>query len=447
MKGIKLYPDVYFFRYGDYTYIRNTATQKDYLYNEIVFDILDCIKAGLSSEDEIIARMSEIYDAGEDELKNDIEALISEMTDEKIIRRSGRSEKYEGGEVIRDFLREYTCANHMLMSACVELTYRCNERCIHCYIDDGKPTRPELRLADYVKIFDQLKECGCSSVLITGGEPTLHPDFLEIVRYAKKVGLLVDIYTNALKIDDSLIDELILIKPNSVSFSLYGGTADVHDAITQVPGSFESSLNTIMKFKCAGLNVYIKTVVMKQNYKSYEDLLKLGKRLGIGITPALSIMPTHSGVNADKFRLLSVPEYEEIFKLEDKYNKKYTDFQISDRVEFICASGLNAISIDPFGYMHPCNACPEVLGNAKYDSIRSAWEYSDRLRYLRSLKFDDISDSCEQCPDKRWCAICIGSAQRENGDISPCRDTCMIAKAYHSVYNLMKDGVSHEEEV
>lgn len=78
---------------------------------------------------------------------------------------------------------------------------------------------------------------------------------------------MVDIYTNGLYVDDGMMDRLISLRPNSISFSFYGGKAEDHDAVTGVPGSFEKSLRTMMTCKCAGIDTFIKTVVIKQNVR------------------------------------------------------------------------------------------------------------------------------------------------------------------------------------
>ena len=160
------------------------------------------------------------------------------------------------------------------------MTYRCNEKCIHCYIDDQRFEK-ELSFEDYRSIINQLTEMGCISILLTGGEASLHPDFIEVAKYASYKGLLVDIYTNGYNISKSLLEKMIALRPNSISFSFYGGNAAIHDAVTRIPGSFERSLCTAMMCKCSGVDTFIKSIGLQQNIDSLDELYRLGKLLNM----------------------------------------------------------------------------------------------------------------------------------------------------------------------
>lgn len=451
---MELHSNVYFQRFGEYTYLRHVEQRKDYLFNDIAYDILSYIKnhPGCTAE-QICAALLNAYEVTEKaELEHDVRVFADDLLESEIILPGNilpgkRISPFSREESIRDFIQEMCCENHLLLNVCLELTYRCNERCIHCYVDDPSAADEELKFQDYKIILDELRGMGCMGVLITGGEPSLHPDFLSIVSYAEQIGLLVDIYTNGLAADNELLDQLIALKPNSISFSFYGGTAKVHDSITGIAGSFEKSLRTMMICKCSGIDTYMKTVVMKQNVNDYEELLKLGKRLGIPVVSSLSVMPGHKGKNADQFRLMNQDAYQAVLELEYKYHLYSPDQDMPERVEYICASGLNTLSIDPFGYIHPCNASPVLLGNVKQESIKRIWEESQSLHGITEMKFDQLSESCSECPDKSWCGICLGSALRENGKPAPCADSCMIAYANHKAYiNQKKRGETNETD-
>lgn len=451
--------DIYYGCYGEYTYVRNVADRMDYLYNEICFDILEYIRAsegcGLK---QLCSHLLSIYETdSEEELCRDIEAFLKELEEAGILKKTDIPEDAvpieghgdladEPEEYIRDFIQQICCGEQRLLTVCLELTYRCNEKCIHCYIDDPENESSELSFSDYKKLLDDIRGLGCMGILLTGGEPTLHRDFLKIAFYAKQIGLMVDIYTNGLCMDDSMMDQLIALKPNSISFSFYGGNAQSHDIITGVPGSFEKSLRTMMMCKCAGIDTFIKTVVMKQNFDSYEELLKLGRRIHTRVLSSLSVIPTHQGRMPDEFRLMDPDKYKKILELEYQYGLHSTRAASGEREDYVCASGLSALSIDPFGTVYPCNANPIVLGNIRNDEIGAIWNDSDKLRSIRSLRFNQISDRCMSCEDKNWCGICMGNAYRENGCLKPCSDTCILSKVSHEVYkNHAKGGEMNEE--
>lgn len=451
-------PDIYYGRYGEYTYVRNVRDRMDYLYNEICYDVLEALSAKGGCTPKQLAEYlytvceADSMDQGNfmDTLRSDMEEFLEELAGERIVAAEELGERRAGAEPpdrIRDFIREVCYRERRLLTVCLELTYRCNEKCIHCYVDDQESGAGEMSFSDYRTLLDEIRELGCMGVLLTGGEPTLHRDFFEIAFYARQIGLMVDIYTNGLYVDDGMMDRLISLRPNSISFSFYGGKAEVHDAVTGVPGSFEKSLKTMMTCKCAGIDTFIKTVVMRQNAGGYEELLKLGKRLDIRVMSSLTVMPTHRGKPAGAYRLMDPEEYRRILELEYRYGLHGTEPMEGERGDYVCASGLDALSVNPWGEIYACNANPIVLGTVRGDGIRNVWNTSEALRGIRNLKFHQISGNCGACADKNWCGICLGNALRENGSLKPCSDTCMISRASHEVYLSHVKGGETDEKV
>ena len=263
---MQLHPDVYFQRYGTYTFLRHVGERKDFLYNDTAFAVLKYVEEhpGCSCI-ELCRGLALEFETVQEELEQDVRAFAGELYESDILIKTGeetsgrrfssdgKEEQPLSGKSIQDLIQEQCCANNWLQNACLELTYRCNERCIHCYIDDSPCAGEELGFETYKKILEELKEMGCMSVLLTGGEPLLHPDFLKIARYAKELRLMTDIYTNGLALRQELLKQLLLLKPNSISFSFYGGRAEIHDGITGVPGSFERSLEAMKACRKAGL--------------------------------------------------------------------------------------------------------------------------------------------------------------------------------------------------
>ena len=120
-----------------------------------------------------------------------------------------------------------------------EITYRCNNNCKFCYID---PQKRDLML-DVNQIKEDLKNARSRSihrVVFTGGEPTIHPNLIEIVAYAKNCGFdKIHIISNGRRFaDDNFARRIIKAGANIIVFSLHGHNAEVHDSITRGKGSF-----------------------------------------------------------------------------------------------------------------------------------------------------------------------------------------------------------------
>ncbi len=425
---LRICDDIYYRVYGNFTYVRSVVQRRDFLFNEIVYDILTFIEQNPDcTSDGLLMSLREIYDVGDSSLERDIPEFIEILLQNEIIWSPSDKEK-AGAERIRDIVHAVCGASGQIMSVCLELTYRCNEKCIHCYIDDFRDCGKELRLRDYVRIIDELAEMNCLSLLITGGEPTLHPDFLEIVRYAQKRRMLVNLYTNGLAIESDMLDELIELRPNSISFSFYGGTPAVHDGITGIQGSFEKSMRTLLLVKARGIDVFIKTVVMKQNVHDYENLLKLSRKLGVTVESTMTVMYSHSGVPSDRFRLMDVEAYKRVMWLEQKYSPKEID-ATSAKSDSVCGCGRDALSVNPYGEVYPCNAYPVSIGNIHEMTIRGIWTQSEELKRIRKMTYRDLGADCGECRQREWCSPCLGSAIRENGFPARSADSCMLAEA------------------
>lgn len=436
---MKINRSVYYHRYGEFVYVRDVARQKDILYNEIVGDILDFFRSDRSEAQpsDLLSYLKERYDltdTDDEEFERDILQFLEELLTGGILvdEQAARIEKDPS---IVDQISRYCDEHQILDSLCLEITYRCNARCVHCYLDDAHEARaePELTLAEYRRLLDEAYALGCFRVLVTGGEISVRPDFLEIAEYAAEKGMLVDLYTNGLALSPQQVQRICAMKPNSVSISLYGGNAEAHDAITKVRGSFERSLHFAMMLKCAGIDVFIKSVAMKQNVEAIEKLYQLGKLLHIPVSVSLAVGAKGNGDDPGKYRLNCVECYERLICLNDRYGDGDTNYDEADFVKSLdaapCSIGKSGLSVDPFGNVNPCNAYKVVLGNVRKDSMESIWLNSSELQRIRQLRMRDVSPQCARCENIACCPVCIGFAEQERGKTYFCEDVCQIAEA------------------
>src|SRR5580698_7068309 len=133
----------------------------------------------------------------------------------------------------------------------LDLTYRCNERCVHCYLDHedhGEMTTMEIK-----DLLDELAGAGVFFLTLSGGEILLRKDFFEILEYARELMFCVKLKSNAVLIREREAARIRDLGVESVQISIYSHRPEVHDAITLVPGSLKRSLNAIRFLKAHGL--------------------------------------------------------------------------------------------------------------------------------------------------------------------------------------------------
>lgn len=165
----------------------------------------------------------------------------------------------------------------------LELTSRCNLRCVHCYAESEPlpPSADILKLSDYQDILKSAATLGCRQVQFIGGEPTLFPDLRLLIEQAHRLGYdFIEVFTNATRINDDLLNCFVTNKVN-IAVSFYSHKPDVHDEITQKSGSHAHTLKTIIRFLAAGLQVRAGIIVMPQNKNDVEETKQFLTSLGV----------------------------------------------------------------------------------------------------------------------------------------------------------------------
>ncbi|RMD64415.1 MAG: radical SAM protein, partial [Planctomycetota bacterium] len=147
----------------------------------------------------------------------------------------------------------------------IEVTDRCNERCVHCYAEAAPERMNRLSLSDIEAVLRAARKLGDPAVQFTGGDPLIHPDIVEAVALARELDFdPVEIYTNGLALNKALLQRLMPYRPR-FAFSVYSHDPATHDAITRVPGSHARTIRAIRHARDAGLSVRAGIIVMREN--------------------------------------------------------------------------------------------------------------------------------------------------------------------------------------
>ena len=128
-------------------------------------------------------------------------------------------------------IHEKSIDSRMPVVGTFDITSRCNLKCIHCYIN-GTCSGNELTYQEICDILDQIADEGCLWLVITGGEPLMRPDFMDIYRYAKNKGIFVTLFTNGTLITPEIADFLAEFPPFAIEISLYGMSSISYEKVT-----------------------------------------------------------------------------------------------------------------------------------------------------------------------------------------------------------------------
>src|SRR5579864_4104805 len=179
------------------------------------------------------------------------------------------------------------------LSVHIDVTYRCNERCVHCYLEHDD--KGEMSTQEIKDILNQLAEAGVFFLVFSGGEVFMRRDFLELVEYARKLLFNVKVKTNGVMIHEAEAKRLRELGVEQVQLSVYSHRPEIHDAITKLPGSLKRTLDSIKFLKAQGLKVTVSNVLMTYNRDDHRATQKLAKELGVSYTLDPTVTPKMDG--------------------------------------------------------------------------------------------------------------------------------------------------------
>ena len=165
------------------------------------------------------------------------------------------------------------------ISVHLDVTYRCNERCVHCYLDHDD--HGELNTIEIKDILDQLADAGVFFLTFSGGEVFMRRDFLELVAYARQLQFNVKVKTNAVMIREYEAQRLKALGVEQIQISVYSHRPEIHDAITKLPGSLKRTIKAIRFLKLQGLKVTMANVLMTANMFDHAGVQALAKELDV----------------------------------------------------------------------------------------------------------------------------------------------------------------------
>jgi radical SAM protein with 4Fe4S-binding SPASM domain len=313
------------------------------------------------------------------------------------------------------------------LSVQLDLTYRCNERCIHCYLDHDD--HGEMTTSEIKGLLDQMADAGVFFLTISGGEILMRRDFFEILEHAHARTFSIKLKTNGVLIRKKEAERMHALGVESVQISVYSHRAEVHDAITKMPGSFRQSIEAIRLLRTLGLHVTIANVLMVQNAQDYPGVRALAAELGAKCTLDPTITPMMDGdrsileLNVDKAALREVFRDAALVGNVEEFCAPPQGVD-ADALDMLpCSAGHTACYVSPYGDVYPCVQFPLPSGNVRRTKFVDIWRDSPQLKEVRSITLRDMP-SCSQCTHGATCTRCPGLAYLEGNMRGPSYQDC-----------------------
>jgi radical SAM protein with 4Fe4S-binding SPASM domain len=313
------------------------------------------------------------------------------------------------------------------LSVQVDLTYRCNERCVHCYLDHHD--HGEMTTAEIKHLLEEMAEAGVFILTFSGGEIFLRKDFFELLEYARDLTFCVKLKTNAVLIREREAARLRDLGVESIQISIYSHRPEVHDAITLVPGSLKRSLDAIRFLKSQGLKVVIANVLMTGNMQDYPGVKALAEELGVECTLDPTVTPMMDGnrsvleLGVDREALRQVFRDPSLIGDVDAFCAIAAPPGEDALNSIPCSAGHTTCYVSPYGDVFPCVQFPLPTGNVRQQRFIDIWRYSDRMNDVRSIRLKDLT-TCTSCTHVSSCTRCPGLAFMEGNMRGPSSQDC-----------------------
>ena len=312
-----------------------------------------------------------------------------------------------------DFRRKAAQARRPI-SAALELTRRCNLRCAHCYLGDQaeqyrQGTRE--RGTEAVKVaLTNWAEAGCLYLLITGGDPMIRSDFADLYRHARELGMVVTVFCNGTRVTAGIVALFRELPPRKVEISLYGATADTHDAVTGVPGSHALAWAGIRRLQEGGIRVGLKTLLLRTNLHEFEAMEKQAAEAGVAFRHDAALFPRLADGAREPLALRVSPAEAVRCDMASPARRRMWREKIEktaahpvDERLYTCSAGQTFFHADPFGNLSPCLMASGYRCAAGDRPFGAQWQELAGIRGRRRTRpggsfSGELRGACAHCP-------------------------------------------------
>jgi radical SAM protein with 4Fe4S-binding SPASM domain len=279
----------------------------------------------------------------------------------------------------------------------LELTSACNSRCPGCsnVYAAHRSGRPPLSAQEWRDLLSPFIS-EAVQIRLTGGEPTLHPEFSHIFEEVASHDAWVTVFTNGRWKDPKQFVKRIQGRRHfsGLLISLHGANATSHEAFSGVPGSFDETVANIRLAEENEITVALSTVITRYSCNELEAVVELGQELGVHHiafnrfigAPLPEIEPTEEQTQA---AILRVQELAQVGAAV-KYGIGVPQCFLSNGSEG-CLAGVAYASIDPWGNLRPCAHSPTVVGSLRESSMTELWHSAAMEQWRALMPTDCIS--------------------------------------------------------
>jgi radical SAM protein with 4Fe4S-binding SPASM domain len=326
-----------------------------------------------------------------------------------------------------------------------ESTIKCNLACAHCRrIESDNTAHRDISTPQAEKLIEQLADLGKNQsmmpvLVFSGGEPLCRDDLFELIEYAKSLGIIPALATNGTLIDATVAERIRESGVMRVSVSLDGASAQVHDRLRRLEGSFEKAIEGIEHLREKKVPFQINMTLTRHNAHQTEEIYNLAESLGATAVHIFMLVPVGCGQSLAETDMLTPEQYEqkmlEILELESRgdlelkvtcgphYERIVKEQGVSRKKPGQnrhntpsrgCLAGLGVLFVGHQGDVFPCGYLPVKCGNVLEDNLPDIWYNNRDLARMRDS--DQLEGKCGVCGYRQICGGCRGRAYAATGN-------------------------------
>jgi len=422
---VKLLKFTFFCKRNTFIYLFNQLNYAERYYDIESFDFFKLLKKEAQHIDEILHQLHYIFDVDKEELKNDFIEFIQDLQSDGFVLTGNSIKEINNKEPkfsykkIEDLKKLHSRAtlsvpetnNFDLIKTkldelyienlYLEITRQCNEKCLHCYIPQNERSNGYfIKLKDAKKYIDQAKELGVWQITITGGEPFLHPQINEILKYARKNDVIIVILSNLTVLNTSHIDVLKEIYPSHIQVSLYSLNPKIHDAVTGVLGSQQKTIRAIEKCYANDIPLQVNCPIIKINKNDYREVVNWVRAKGMKAITDFNIMAQTDFELSNMENILPFENAKTVFKEmvqeDNSMLRSYQNMQsyAPDSNKHVCGAAYNTLYISSKGKVYPCANWQSLeLGDLNKERLKEVYYNSKKTKEVRNIKFQTYSNN------------------------------------------------------
>jgi radical SAM protein with 4Fe4S-binding SPASM domain len=371
------------------------------------------------------------------ELREDLQSMAATIRSfTKSIEQGTVNQSFRGSEIMSPLgqLAKYARKHSHVITANIELTHLCNQRCRACYLEDFR--KKGLDVSALQRVLSQLRKIGTIFISLTGGDVFVRADALDLLEESTRHDLIPEVKTNGVALTPKMIARIAKLPLLDFQVTIYE-CQDGWSDFTQSRYSFTRLLATLQDLQSAGVPVSVSVLVGKHNIDllpQYQERLSAVGVANVFYSPYIT--PSRKGnqdviayrLSKQELQLKLLPFLKRLGQLE--HPKKYRG---CGKLQPVCYAGRDQLAIGPEGDVYPCLDLRVLMGNILFEDVDTIMKR--RRRLLRPFLLTNIP-KCRTCKINVYCDSCVGTALAESGDFrKPSQHKCNITRLYCAAKN------------